>query len=437
MNRLLIAFAFALALPVSAQDLLVRNATVHTAGTQATLKNHDVLVQGGVVRAVGANLAAPAGVTVVDAKGRPLTPGLFAGLTALGIEEVSAEAATVDSSLALGAMVPAHEGSSWRPEFDVDVAFNPVSAAIAVTRVEGFTYTVLSPGSLPGGSFVAGQGSAALRDGRYDAALPGSRSLFVNLGGGASELSGGSRAGQWMLLEQAVAEARAGSGDGLLTRAGRASLATYLAGGRVVFHVDRAADIRQALMFARRHGMRPVIVGGSEAWRVAAELKAANAPVFVDALANLPSSFDALGATLENAARLHRAGVTVGFSQGGDATHNARKIRQLAGTAVANGLPWEAGLAGLTSVPAQAFGLSAQRGRIAVGQVADLVLWSGDPLEVNTLAEQVWFAGKPTPMRSRQTELRDRYFAPEGALPRAYPAGAASAPGTAGEENRD
>jgi imidazolonepropionase-like amidohydrolase len=153
---------------------------------------------------------------------------------------------------------------------------------------------------------------------------------------------------------------------------------------------------------------------------VAAEIKAADAPVLLDALANLPSSFDALGATLENAARLHRAGVRVGFTQGGDATHNARKIRQLAGTAVAYGLPWEAGLAGLTSVPAQVFGLSGTRGRIEVGQAADLVLWSGDPLEVNTLAEQVWFAGKPASMRSRQTELLERYLAPKGALPRAY-----------------
>ncbi|MBW8368852.1 MAG: amidohydrolase family protein [Arenimonas sp.] len=423
MNRLLMALTLCVALPVAAQDLLVRNATVHTAGTQGTLKDHDVLVQGGVVRAVGANLAAPAGMTVVDAKGRPLTPGLFAGLTGLGIEEVSGEAATVDANLALGAMMPAHEGSSWRPEFDVDVAYNPRSAAIGVTRVEGITFTVLSPGSLPGGSFVAGQGSAMLLDGRFDAALPGSRSLFVSLGGGASPLSGGSRAGQWMLLEQAVSEARAGSGDGLLTRAGRTALAGYLAGGRVVFHVDRAADIRQALAFARRHGVKPVIVGGSEAWMVAPQLKAANAPVFVDALANLPSSFDALGSTLENAARLHRAGVVVGFTQGGDATHNARKIRQLAGTAVAYGLPWEAGLAGLTSVPAQVFGLSAQRGRIEVGQAADLVLWSGDPLEVNTLAEQVWFGGKLASMRSRQTELRDRYLAPEGPLPRAYSGG--------------
>ena len=422
MNRLLMAFAFAFALPAAAQDLLVRNATVHTAGAQGTLDGHDVLVQGGVVRAVGANLAAPAGTPVLDAKGRPLTPGLFGGLTGLGIEEVSGEPATVDGGLALGNHMPPLTGV-WRPEFDVSIAFNPRSAAVAVNRVEGITFTVLAPASVPGGSFIAGQGSAVVLDGRFDAALEGSRSLFIALGSNALPLSGGSRAGQWMLLDQALSEARpsfnAGT-HGLLTPAGKVAFARYLGGGRVVFQVDRAADILQALAFARRTGMRPVIAGGAEAWEVAAELKAAQVPVLLDALVNLPSSFDALGSTLQNAARLHQAGVRVAFSQGGDATHNARKIRQLAGNAVANGLPWEAALAGLTSAPADIFGLSAQRGRIEVGQVADLVLWSGDPLEVNTLAEQVWFAGKPASMRSRQTELRDRYLAPEGALPRAY-----------------
>ncbi len=417
MKRLLLTLAFALALPAAAQDLLIKGATVHTADAAGTLKDHDVLVQGGVIRAIGPGLSAPAGVTVVDAKGRPLTPGLFGGLTGLGIEEVSGETATVDSNLTLGTTVPPHE-DTWRPEFDVMPAFNPHSAAIGVNRVEGITFTVLAPGTMPGGSFLAGQGSAVRLDGSYEPAIAGSQSLFVNLGGGGSPLAGGSRAGYWMLLEQAVAEARAGQ-DGLLTRAGRATLVRYLAGGRVVFSVDRAADIRQALAFARRHNLRPVISGGAEAWMVAGELKAAGATVLVDALANLPSNFDALGSTLENAARLQRAGVPVGFSQAGDATHNARKVRQLAGNAVSHGLPWEAGLAGITSVPARAFGLERQ-GRIAVGQTADLVLWSGDPLEVTTLAEQVWMAGKAMPMRSRQDELRDRYAAPKGGLPRAW-----------------
>jgi len=143
---------------------------------------------------------------------------------------------------------------------------------------------------------------------------------------------------------------------------------------------------------------------------LAPELAQAKVPVFVDALGNLPASFDQLGATLENAARLQRAGVAVSFAQSGDASHNARKVRQLAGNAVAHGLPWADGLAGLTRVPAQALGVDDQLGSIEPGKLADLVLWEGDPLDVAHYAEQVWLGGRAMPMRSRQTELRDRYL---------------------------
>lgn len=91
-------------------------------------------------------------------------------------------------------------------------------------------------------------------------------------------------------------------------------------------------------------------------------------------------------------------------------SHNARKVRQLAGNAVAHGLAKDAALAALTSEPAEIFGLAGERGRIARGQVADLVLWNGDPLEVTSAADQVWIAGRAVEMRSRQTELRDRYL---------------------------
>jgi imidazolonepropionase-like amidohydrolase len=92
-----------------------------------------------------------------------------------------------------------------------------------------------------------------------------------------------------------------------------------------------------------------------------------------------------------------------------DSTQRARRIRQVAGNAVAHGLPPEVALAAITATPAEIFGLSASRGRIAAGQIADVVLWSGDPLEVTTVAEQVWIAGASVEMKSRQTELRDRY----------------------------
>jgi imidazolonepropionase-like amidohydrolase len=248
------------------------------------------------------------------------------------------------------------------------------------------------------------------------------------MGSDGASLSGGTRASQWMLLDQFIDEVRgripAASPMAMLTPAGRDTLARYLnGGGRVMVGVHRAADIRQLLRWSQRHGVRIAIQGGAEAWMLGPQLAAAKVPVFVDPLANLPASFDEIGATLENAARLRAAGVQVGFSQNDKASHNARKIRQSAGNAVANGLPWEDGLAGLTRVPADALGVGDRLGTIAVGKRADLVLWTGDPLDVSTVASRVWFDGLAIPMRSRQTELRDRYLRAAGDLPRAYPAG--------------
>ena len=396
-----------------AQDVLIRNATVHTAGAQGTLQNADVLVRNGVIQSVGSGIAAP-GATVVEANGRPLTPAFFGGITEIGIEEVSGESSTVDAAVTL-------EDQPMRPEFDVTLAYNPASVLIPVTRVEGIGFTLLAAST--GGSFIAGQGGVMRLDGSADPVGP--RALFVRLGSGGAELAGKSRAAQWMLLDQMVAEARgrvpADSPHALLTPAGRATLARYLAGnGRIVVQVHRAADIRQLLRWAQRENVRIAIVGGAEAWKLAPQLAQAKVPVFVDALAALPADFDQIGASLENAARLDGAGVSVSFSQAGDASHNARKIRQLAGNAVANGLPWEDGLAGLTRVPAEAFGVGDRVGTIAPGKLADLVLWSGDPLDVAHTAEQLWLGGRAIPMRSRQTELRDRYLQQPGPLPRAY-----------------
>ena len=418
MKRMLLICTLLASGQAFAQDLLIRNATVHTAGERGTLKGADVLVQGGLVRAVGPGLSAPAGATVVDASGKHLTPGLFAGFSQIGLQEVSAESSTVDGALHLPGQGPAQT----RPEFDVTYAYNPASLLLPVARLGGLTFTALNADSGQG-SLIAGQGAVMRLDGDVAAEPTGGRLLYVNLGAGADSLSGGSRAAQYMLLEQAIREARSQSPQGsphqLLTPTGREVLARYLANGRIVFNVDRASDIRQLLAFCKRHGLRPLLTGGAEAWKVAAELKAAGATVFVDALQNLPSGFDQLGSRLDNAALLARAGVPVAM-MAPDPTHNARKIRQAAGNAVANGLPWEAGLAAITRVPAQALGVGDRLGSIAVGLEADLALWDGDPLELSSLAEQVWMHGRPLPMRSRQTELRDRYLAPPPGLPPAY-----------------
>ncbi len=407
----------------SAQDVLIRNATVHTATARGTLQSSDVLVRNGRIAAVGSGLSA-GGATVIDAQGKPLTPALFGGITDIGVEEVSGEASTVDATLALGENAA---DMRVRPEFDVTLAYNPESVLVPVARVEGIGWTLLSAGSRAGGSIVAGQGGAVRLDGSLDAIGP--RVLFITLGEAGATLSGSSRAAQWMLLDQLIDEIRGripqDSQFALLTPAGRTTLAKYFGGGgRVVVRIQRAADIVRLLRWSKQRGVNVALQGASEAWKVAPTIAAAGVPVFVDSLAALPAGFDEIGTTLENAARMHAAGVKVSFAQSGDASHNARKVRQLAGNAVAHGLPWEAALAGLSSVPAASFGLGAEIGSIAVGQRADLVLWSGDPLDVAHLAQQVWLDGRAIPMRSRQTELRDRYLRRDNGLPRAYPDGA-------------
>jgi hypothetical protein len=392
-----------------AQETLIRNAKVYTVSDGVREKT-DVLVRDGKIVAIGENLKASAGVTLVDAHGQALTPGIFGGLSQIGVNEIAGEPSTVDAKLQFKAPDAQQQ---WRPEFDITLAFDPQSTLVPVARIEGITWTVLTPGS--GDSIIAGQGAAVTLDGRPDAALQDTRTLFVSLGDDGKKLAGGSRAGLYMLLDQAMREAQSkGPLDdrSLLHPAGRDVLSHYLSGGRVVFEVERASDILEVIALAHKQGMKPIISGGNEAWRVAKELAGAHVPVVLNPLQDLPYDFDRLGSRLDNAALLQRAGVLIAFSP--DESYNARTIRQLAGNAVAHGLAWDAALAAITKNPAEIFGLGGTHGRIATGQSADLVLWDGDPLEVTTSATQVWINGRAIEMRSRQTELRDRYLKAAG-----------------------
>lgn len=412
LNRLILATALAASANAWSATLFISDATVHTMGPRPAMQDADILVRDGRVHSVGTGLEPPADAVVIEAEGRPVTPGLFAGVTAHGLVEISMVEDTADARLG---------GDGMHPEFDVTTAYNPLSGTIPVTRIEGLTWAVLGAGQA--NSIIGGRGRAVVFDGGWSS-FTGDKVLYISLGGHASGKSGGSRAGQWMLLDQAFSEAAAELSwlpDPLLTPAGREALAAFREGGTVVIDTDRASDIVQALSFTEKHGLNTVIGGGAEAWMVADELANAGVPVLLDPLVNLPSSFDRLGARLDNAALLHEAGVTVAFSGFGTfGTHNARKQRQAAGNAVANGLPWEAALAALTAIPASVFGLDDGFGTLEPGSPANLVIWSGDPLEVTTWADEVVINGERVEMVSRQTLLRDRYLPENPGKPRAY-----------------
>ena len=398
-----------------AASLLITNGTVFT-GDDAPPSQMDIFIDDGLIEAVASDLSATEADQVINAAGRPVTPALFAGITAAGLSEIGMVYEAVDSRLSelyTGLM---------HPEFDVRKAYNPLSSVVPVTRIEGYGYTLLAAAF--GDRTISGQGSLVRFDSGFDS-FEGKTTIFVNVDGYSGNKIGGSRAAHWMLLETAFSSLTAKQGNGLwlthnehplINQDGRATLKDARENGIFVFRANRASDILQVLAFSQKHQLNAIISGGQEAWIVREALAESGTPMVINALDNLPGSFDGLGARLDNAALLHRAGVTLLFTSG--ETHNARKLRQVAGNAVANGLPYEVAIAAMTSRPAEIFGGKPRM--IAPGLRADVVIWSGDPLNVTSAADQVIIDGKLDPMTSRQTELLKRYLPTNPGLGRAY-----------------
>ena len=411
MKRSSLAIAAVISLILSntllADSLLITNAQLFVGDDRKALPR-DILIVDGLVDTVAEDLSATEADTVLDADGRTVTPTLFAGITAAGLSEIGMVYEAVDSRLSdlyTGLM---------HPEFDVRRAYNPHSTVIPVTRIEGFGYTLLM--AAPGDRTISGQGSLVRFDNGFES-FEGKTVVYVNVDGSSGNRLGGSRAAHWMLLESAFQELGTDDEDlTLISAAGKQALRATAQNGIFVFRANRASDILQSLTFSETHKLTAVISGGQEAWMVRDALADAGVPVVLNALDNLPGSFDGLGARLDNAALLHEAGVTVLFTSG--ETHNARKLRQVVGNAIAQGFPYESAMAAMTSLPAEIFG--GRPRMVAPGLAADLVIWSGDPFDVNSAADQVILDGHLDPMTSRQTQLLQRYLPVEAGLGRAY-----------------
>ncbi|MCU7555276.1 amidohydrolase family protein [Alteromonas sp. ASW11-19] len=405
----LLITASLLSAPVLAEKVAITGGKIFTLAEQGTLDSGTVLMTDGRIDRVITGTEVPQGYRVIDASGKVVTPGLVGSMTSLGLVEVSSSAGVVDSS------VESTPITRTGAALDVSYAVNPDSSLLGVTRIEGMTSAATSVTYTD--NLFYGQGAVITLSGDAPVLKPRAF-MVVNVGESGANDTGGTRAALWVTLENALAEAAAADSDlsptqdwhGLNTRADVKALKAVLSGDMpLIMEADRAADIRQVIAFKKRHNnINVVLMHGVEAWRVASELADADIPVILDPEYNLPGGFDQMGATLANAARLEAAGVTVAV---GMDTHNIRLATQHAGNAVANGLSYEGGLASLTSAPAAILGIDDQLGSLAPGKRADVVIWSGDPLEVTQVAEQVFINGEAIEMRSRQTRLRDRYLA--------------------------
>lgn len=401
---------------VKESTVAIVGAKVYT-GDGDPLEEAVVIVTGAKVVSVGKGIAPPAGAEVVQAAGMVVTPGLIEPLSQIGLREIDLEPTANDGD-------EPQLKERIRAGYRAADAYNPLSVVIPVSRAGGIT----SAAVVPAGGLISGQSAWAdlVGDIASDAIVATPLALHVHLEIGADP-QGGSRAAAVRSVREAFDDARVfqknrAAWERNQSRAFAASrldleaLTESLGGGAakkgavkvpVVFHVNRASLILSALAVAKEFDLTPVIAGGAEAWRVRKRLAAEKVPVIVYPLVDGPESFDTLGARDDNAALLHLAGVPVVLSTG--ETHNARKLRQVAGNAVRAGLPHTAAVAAITRAPAEALGMADRYGTLAAGKIANLVVWSGDPLEIQTRIMSLYIHGKKQALVSRQTQLLQKY----------------------------
>lgn len=437
--------ALALTSPASAQSLTAITGGRVLTGT-SVIENGTVVIQNGRVVSVGTG-AAPAGARIIDARGKVVSPGFVAVDSGLGGLEISSVNGSDDLS---------NGANTISASFDVSYGLDPWSFTLPVARLGGITRAIVVPTHAGGGggsgghahddSDFAGVGHGGLQSpGLFagqaaiihlaagtDILVKPRVAMIAPFGEAGAGIAGGARGAQFTQFRETLAEVRlfarnraaydrAGLRDLSLSRADLEALIPVANGTMpLIVTVRRAADIQQVLRLAREEGVKIILDGAEEAWLVADQIAAANVPVLLNPISNLPGSLETRAARMQNAAVLDAAGVVIAI-KGNDGSHRVRETRYNAGNAVSHGLPYDAAIEAITVNPAKIFGMAGQFGELRAGAAADVVIWSGDPLEPLSNAETIFIGGAEQAPTSRQFLLRDRYASGgEGTLPPAY-----------------
>jgi len=408
------------------ETLAIRGGTVHPVTGPSYVGT--VVVQGGRIVAAGPNVTVPAGARVIDATGLHVYPGLFDAGSQLGLTEIGQVAVTNDM----------RELGNFNPHLQARTAVHPASEHIPVTRANGITHTLSLPG---GGGGFGGGGSGG---------FPGQGSIFHLAGWTIEEMdivpgavmvmnwptirtrTGGFGFGGGAATERSFREAmeeyeravhqlaswldaardydRAVRGGARIPRDLRLEALARVTRGEmpVLARVNTERDIRNVIEFAEKQGLRLIIAGAAEGYRVADLLAEKKIPVILGPTQELPMGVDRpYDEQYANPGKLHAAGVKIAF-----ATFNSAYSRTLpyeAAQAIPFGLPREAALRAVTINPAEILGIADRLGSIEVGKIANLIVTDGDPLEITTQIRHVIINGKEADLRNRHLDLYEKY----------------------------
>ena len=365
-------------------------------GHAERLEGATVIIENDQIIAIGKDVPIPTGATVKTCHGLVITPAFIDSYTQIGLVEVSGVKSSNDTRPDVEAKI--------RPHLRAIDSFNSASGVLPHQVAYGLT----TAGIHLSGGLLSGELSAVnLVSGIPHAHLVG---MNVRLSGSREQ----SRSAHLYRLRSALSQAKVWQKKGepsdrndRLNEDQLNALKRLLdGGGRLFVEAHRASDITTALNLGEAFGVKIVIVGGTEAWRLAKRLSQTDTPVILNPISNAPESFDRLFVSPNNLNILIENDVEVALSTFG--THQARKLRQWAGNAVRAGLAYPEAIRAVTVTPAKILGLKDQQG-IRVGQKAELVVWSGDPFELSSFPKVIISGGQEVKMMTRQQRLFDRY----------------------------
>jgi imidazolonepropionase-like amidohydrolase len=393
------------------------------------IEDGTLVIKDGKIAAVGRNVEVPAGAEVIDAKGLEIYPGLFDPITQMGLSEISAVSATVDST----------ETGAYNPDVVAATAVSPSSEHIPVTRAAGITEVLAVPdsgGFDAGGSrgVIGGQASAMHLSGWTINDMLIKKSVAMVISWPAIEtrtfdFATFSRKEKPFTeakqdyekqvneltdyLERArhYAQAMGHGGPSDFQRDLKLEALAPVVRGQlpVLVFANRARDIRNAVEFCDKQKLKMILAGGEEAYKVKDLLRSKGIPVILRPTLSLPmDEDDAYDRLLSQPAELAAAGVKIAF--GSFDNSFARRLGQQAANAVAYGLPYDQALKAVTVYPAEIFGVADQVGTLETGKIANLIVTNGDPLELSTEVKFLFIKGQRTSLDNRHQRLYEKYL---------------------------
>ena len=389
--------------------------------TRPTIERGTILIRDGKIEAVGASVTVPSGAKVIDAAGAEVYPGWINAKTTIGLAEPGPRGYEDTTEML-----------DYNPQLRTVVAYHNDSESIPVARANGVTTVAV----FPNGGLLGGQVPVMNLDGwtweestvqpiagisfqfpGVGVGVGGGRGVGGGAGGGAAERpyddlkrERDARLDALVrVFDQARAYAKSSAPDRPVDWVLEALVPVVGRQIPLFTTASRAEDIKEAVAFAERAGIRIVICSGPEAALVAPLLKEKNIPVILGSILTLPTREDQFhAASYQAASELAKAGVKFAFATGDNA--NARQVPFQAAISVAWGLPRDEALRALTVSAAEILGVADTLGSIEPGKTANLLVAKGDPLEVRTEVTHVIINGQDVDLANKHLSLYERYL---------------------------